>query len=123
MAVGRIPKIHTYKCFIEPYSFEELKNIPREMKAVWNKRDLKTGRVKSETFKEAKEIHKGWICQASLLKTKDDIWDRSDAVLAGQNLLVLLILCKFTKEIISFINLSKSIFYIINKLLSVSKIF
>jgi indole-3-glycerol phosphate synthase len=95
LVVGRIPKVHLDKCLIEPNSLKELGEVPKNCKVVWNKRDLATGGVKSETFKEAREIHKGWICQASLLKTKEDIEEGADAVLVGQ-------------ELISFVNSLKN---------------
>ena len=87
LVVGRIPKIYTEKCLIEPLTLNELKNIPSEFRVVWNSRDLATGKSKSETFKEAREIWKGWLCQASHIKTVSDIESGADAVLVGKNLL------------------------------------
>lgn len=87
LVVGRIPKIHPEKCFIEPYDLSELKTIPKTLRVVWNSRDLKTGGLKKETFEEARRIFSGWLCQASNIKTTKDIKEGADAVLVGTNLL------------------------------------
>ena len=87
MVVGRIPKIYTEKCLIEPLTLNELKNIPSEFRVVWNSRDLATGKSKKETFKEAREIWKGWLCQASHIKIVSDIEESADAVIVGTNLI------------------------------------
>ncbi len=87
LVVGRIPKIHVEKCFIEPVTLAELKAIPSDVKAVWNSRDLATGGLKDESFKEARNIFKGWLCQASNIKTVDDIEEGADAILVGTHLL------------------------------------
>ena len=90
LVVGRIPKVHIDKCIIEPYTLSELSKIPPNLKALWNSRDLKTGERKKETFSEAREIFKGWLCQASNIKTMEDIYPLADAVLVGENLEVFL---------------------------------
>src|SRR5689334_8031588 len=46
LVVGRLPKIHPEKCLIEPLTLGELANIPKDLKAVWNSRDLNTGGFK-----------------------------------------------------------------------------
>ena len=84
--MGRIPKVQPEKCFIEPYNLDELGKIPKELRAVWNSRDLRTGGTKSETFKEARNMFPGWLCQASNLRTKEDIQEGADAVLVGTHL-------------------------------------
>jgi indole-3-glycerol phosphate synthase len=86
LVVGRIPKIHLDKCLIEPYTLEELSMIPENVKAVWNSRDLQTGGLKTETFAQARALFKGWLCQASNIRTKADIQDGADAVLVGTHL-------------------------------------
>jgi indole-3-glycerol phosphate synthase len=86
LVVGRIPAVHLDKCLTEPNFLDELKTIPHTMKVVWNSRDLKTGGLKQETFKEARKIFPGWLCQASNIKTIDDVEEGADAVLVGQNL-------------------------------------
>ncbi len=87
LVVGRIPEIHLDKCLIEPLTLDELKNIPADVKVVWNSRDLSDGGPKKETFEEARAIHKGWLCQASNIKSKEDIKEGADAVLVGTNLI------------------------------------
>jgi len=71
---------------IEPYTLEELKNLPPKTKAVWNSRDLKTGGLKEETFEQARQIWDGWLCQASNVATVADIKEGADAVLVGTHL-------------------------------------
>ncbi|MES3030822.1 MAG: hypothetical protein V4697_00200 [Patescibacteria group bacterium] len=86
LVVGRIPCIHHDKCLIEPLTLLELKTIPETFKVVWNSRDLLDGGIKKETFEEARAIFKGWLCQASNIKSVRDIEEGADAVLVGANL-------------------------------------
>lgn len=86
LVVGRIPALHADKCLIEPLTLNELKTIPENLKVVWNSRDLSDGSTKKETFKEARKIFNGWICQASNIKTIQDIREGANAVLVGTNL-------------------------------------
>lgn len=86
LVVGRIPAVHTDKCIIEPNSLEELKALPHNMKVVWNSRDLKTGCLKKETFVEARKIFPGWLCQASNIKSIEDVEKEANAVLVGESL-------------------------------------
>ncbi|OGI95594.1 hypothetical protein A2917_03530 [Candidatus Nomurabacteria bacterium RIFCSPLOWO2_01_FULL_42_17] len=87
LVVGRIPRVHLEKCLIEPLTLQELKNIPESYKAVWNSRDLLNGKFKKESFEEARGLFKGWLCQASNIKTVDDIKKGAEAVLVGTYLL------------------------------------
>ena len=87
LVVGRIPAIHQDRCLIEPLTLAELKTIPENLKAVWNSRDLSDGRVKRETFEDARQIFKGWLCQASNVKTVQDLKEGANAVLVGTELL------------------------------------
>lgn len=96
LVVGRIPNIHKDKCFIEPLTLSELKTIPENLKVVWNSRDLSDGGIKQETFKEARKIFKGWMCQASNIKTAEDIKEGADAILIGTHLSEFI--KSFTKE-------------------------
>lgn len=89
LVVGRIPNIPEgllKKCLVEPNSLEELKSIPSDLKVVWNSRDLITGGFKNETFEQARELFKGWLCQASNIRSIHDIKEGADAVLVGSNL-------------------------------------
>ncbi len=86
LVVGRIPNVHQNKCIIEPFTLKELETIPERYKAVWNSRDLKDGSLKKEAFEEARNIFKGFLIQASNIKTVDDVKEGADAVLVGQNI-------------------------------------
>jgi indole-3-glycerol phosphate synthase len=87
LVVGRMPKVHLGKCWLEPNTLAELSQYPREVKVVWNQRDLKDGSKKKETFEEARTVWPGWLCQASLVKTVADVDPAVDAVLVGEHLL------------------------------------
>jgi indole-3-glycerol phosphate synthase len=87
LVVGRMPGVYLEKCFIEPLTLDELASIPSHLKAVWNSRDLSTGDKKLETFEQARALFKGWLCQASNIRSIGDIKEGADAVLIGQGLL------------------------------------
>ncbi len=87
LVVGRIPYIHGDKCLIEPLNSAELQTIPENLKVVWNSRDLSDGGLKKETFEKARKIFKGWLCQASNIKTVTDIKNGANAVIVGANLI------------------------------------
>lgn len=86
LVVGRIPSVHIEKCLIEPLTLRELQTIPDNIKVVWNSRNLSDGGLKKETFEEVRAIFKGWLCQASNIKTIDDVNDGANAVLVGTHL-------------------------------------
>lgn len=109
LVVGRVPgpSIDLGRCFIEPLDLAELATMPPESFAVWNSRDLSSlkdlpgipqflldrwkqstnnSSRKRETFKEAREVWAGKLCQASNLKTVADIEEGADAILVGSNL-------------------------------------
>ncbi len=86
LVVGRIPKKHINKCLIEPNSINELLTLPINTKAVWNQRDLRTGKPKKETYSQARQAWSGWLCQASLVETVNDIQPGADAILVGTHL-------------------------------------
>ena len=83
LVVGRVPATYIDRCLIEPTTLEELKSIPTNIKVVWNSRDLVTGGLKKETFKQARALFKGWLCQASNIKSIHDIKTGADAILVG----------------------------------------
>ncbi|MBI1754694.1 hypothetical protein HYR65_00225 [Candidatus Azambacteria bacterium] len=87
LVVGRIPAIHKEKCMIEAITLEELKMIPEDVRVVWNARDVKDGSPKKETFDDARKVFKGWLCQASHIRTINDIKEGADAVLVGTHLI------------------------------------
>lgn len=86
LVVGRIPGLDADKCLIEPYTLEELANIPHNLKAVWNSRDLRTGGMKQKSFVDARKVFPGWLCQASNIRSIGDVKPSADAVLVGTNL-------------------------------------
>jgi len=89
LVVGRIPKlsqIYLDKCLIEPLTISELSEIPANFKVVWNSRDLSDGKIKKESFEQARKIWKGWLCQASNIRNVRNIKQGADAVLVGANL-------------------------------------
>ena len=86
LVVGRIPAIHVEKCWIEPTTLSELEAVPPHFRVLWNSRDLADGRLKKETFEEARALRVGWLCQASNIKTRADIKEGADAVLVGTHL-------------------------------------
>ncbi len=73
---------------IEPTSLEFLTKLTDERrdfhKIVWNQRDLTTGLPKKETFEDARKIYKGYMVQASMIKTRADINPTANAVLVGE---------------------------------------
>jgi indole-3-glycerol phosphate synthase len=90
LVVGRIPDVlDSYRdaLLIEPYTLAELAEIPHGVKAVWNSRDLRNkGVLKNETFKDARAIFPGWLCQASNIRTPADVCAGAQAILVGQEL-------------------------------------
>jgi len=98
LAVGRIPWGFPHDCLIvEPLSLGKLAQIPLDYKTQWNARDLvglfrklaglPTRKESRPSFTEARAVRQhGWICQASHLKTKEDIQTGANAVLVGTNL-------------------------------------
>ncbi len=87
LVVGRIPSFSQENLLIEPNSLEELSKIPSNLRGIWNSRDLKTGGFKDETFENARAIFSGWLCQASNIKSVQDIKTGANAILVGTNLL------------------------------------
>jgi indole-3-glycerol phosphate synthase len=90
LVVGRIPSVYLDRCFIEPESIKQLiqfkkMNIPN-LKIVWNSRNLNNGRKKVSAFNNARDIWSGWMCQASNIKSIDDVHDSANAVLVGSYL-------------------------------------
>jgi indole-3-glycerol phosphate synthase len=86
LVVGRIPEFAVDRCMIEPLTLNELRIMPQQIQAVWNSRDLSDGGLKKETFAEARTLFAGWLCQASNIRTTEDIQKGADAVLVGTHL-------------------------------------
>lgn len=85
LVVGRIPE-NLENCMIEPDSLEQLTQVPDGCRVVWNGRDLGNGGQKTETFEKAREAWNGWLCQASFIKTIDDVKPGPEAILVGSGL-------------------------------------
>ena len=86
LVVGRVPKTLADRCLIEPTTLDELKELPTNLKAVWNSRDLRTGGKKRHGFSEARQVFSGWLCQASNITAMTDVDPSADAVLVGSHL-------------------------------------
>lgn len=84
LVVGRLPPHRNV--LVEPTTLEGLRAIPNGYKAVWNARDLATGLPKPYRFAEAREAWPGWLCQASFLRSWDDVHPLADAILVGEHL-------------------------------------
>ncbi|MBP9738653.1 hypothetical protein KBD20_03120 [Candidatus Saccharibacteria bacterium] len=92
LVVGRLPRRELLPyCLIEPNTIYQLRDfikvVPTTQKLVWNSRNLSDGstRDKSE-YTAARNLWRGWLCQASNIATPSDIESSADAVLIGQNL-------------------------------------
>jgi indole-3-glycerol phosphate synthase len=91
LVVGRIPKPSLIKyCLLEPTDINQLsefkKVIDKEQKIAWNSRNLSNGQPSDVSFQEARQVWAGWMCQASNIKSTDDVFKSADAVLVGENL-------------------------------------
>jgi indole-3-glycerol phosphate synthase len=88
LVVGRLPANRfLHKVMIEPNSLDEINDLDKSLKVVWNARDLKNGGTKSATFEEARNVFPGWLCQASFIKSFRDIHEKADAAIVGTHLL------------------------------------
>jgi hypothetical protein len=86
LVVGRIPEIHIDTCWLEPNSIAGLRALPSGSRAVWNARNLVDGGAKKESFAEARAAFRGWLCQASFIRSVHDILPGADAALIGTDL-------------------------------------
>jgi indole-3-glycerol phosphate synthase len=86
LVVGRIPAYYGEKCMVEFNTVAQLKLVPTKQKIVWNSRDLATGGLKTETFEQARSVFGGWLCQASNIRSVDNIKEGADAILVGTHL-------------------------------------
>jgi len=86
LVVGRVPKVHIGKCLIEPLTIDELIQLPSGVKAVWNARDLDTGLKKKDSFHDALSVWDGWICQASMIRGREDVIPEANAFIVGESL-------------------------------------
>jgi indole-3-glycerol phosphate synthase len=86
LVVGRLPQVYRDKCLIEANTRDELRHLPKSVKAVWNSRDLATGGLKDDDFAAARRSFDGWLCQASNISSMADVDPHADAVLVGSHL-------------------------------------
>ena len=86
LVVGRVPGKNKTKCWVEPNSLQELVELPEGTRAVWNSRDLATGGLKSQSFQQARQLWPGWLCQASNIRTIDDVDSSANAIIVGSYL-------------------------------------
>lgn len=90
LVVGRIPpKGLIEHCWVEPTEFRQLMDIPKNIRTVWNQRDLLTGGNKPFDFDCVRGVpfSRGrWLCQASGIKTPKDIHPKADAFIVGEHL-------------------------------------
>lgn len=84
LVVGRLPPHR--RVLVEPTTLDGLRTLPEGYRAVWNARDLTTGEPKPYTFQDAREVWKGWLCQASFIRSWDDVDPTADAILVGEHL-------------------------------------
>jgi len=94
LVVGRVPDPNAYRPYIypnqviiEPTSISQLSSIVGYHHALWNSRDLDTGGFKAASFEQARDTWSGWLCQASHIRTVEDIKPYADAVLVGEHLI------------------------------------
>lgn len=74
---------------VEPRSLEELVQLREDApdaRAVWNQRDLATGARRADDFSAARAAWPGWLCQASFVRSVEDVHALADAVLVGEHL-------------------------------------
>lgn len=86
LAVERVPAVSPEQCLVEVEDIAGFAKLPPGTKAVWNSRDLATGDAKTETFEQARAAWDGWLCQASNIRTPNDIEPSADAILVGTHL-------------------------------------
>ncbi|MFA6095815.1 MAG: hypothetical protein WC767_03165, partial [Candidatus Paceibacterota bacterium] len=74
LVVGRVPQVFLERVIIEPLTLAELSALPRDTKALWNSRDLSDGGLKADTIRAARQAFSGWLCQASNIKSPEDVF-------------------------------------------------
>ena len=87
LVVGRVPDPSLRQhCWIEPRNLAELAELPKDVIAVWNARNLSDGSPKTETWAEARKIWDGPLCQASYIQKASDIFADANYALIGEHL-------------------------------------
>jgi indole-3-glycerol phosphate synthase len=87
LVVGRVPEYDLSHSrahvMIEPRNVGEFAALPPGTPAVWNARDLYTGKPKDETFVEVRSAWAGWLAQASYIRTPQDVCKGADGFIVG----------------------------------------
>lgn len=91
LVVGWLPPERYWdKVLVECESLEQLETLPRQVKAVWNSRDPRTGESRAEQGQGiyvARSVRpRGWLCQASGIRTWADVDPDVDAFIVGEHL-------------------------------------
>lgn len=88
LVVGRIPpKGLIEHCWVEPTESYQFTHFPKNVKAVWNQRDLFNGHSKAMTFEDIVSCYKTpWLCQASGIKEPKDVHPKANAFIVGEHL-------------------------------------
>ncbi len=73
------------RCWHEAESLLELEESDAS-RVVWNNRNPRTGQSRAAFQADARELRKGWLCQASHIKGPADVVAGMDAVLIGEGL-------------------------------------
>ncbi len=82
-----LPEAYAEMCMIEPLTIMGLGRLAGAEQAVWNSRNPYTGDTKIDTFEQARLVRPlAWLCQASNIRTIDDVEPTANAVLVGANL-------------------------------------
>jgi indole-3-glycerol phosphate synthase len=92
LVIGRLPAdVLRSSCLLEPTSLEQLKEFlsitDDTQRFVWNSRNLINGSKRDPAeFQIARKLCSGWLCQASMITTPDDIESAADAILVGEHI-------------------------------------
>jgi hypothetical protein len=73
------------RCWQECTSLEQLRTS-RAGRVFWNSRDPVSGKTRPESWAQAREARKGWLGQASRIRSAADIAPNADAILVGEGL-------------------------------------
>jgi indole-3-glycerol phosphate synthase len=90
LVVGRIPADkYLDKIWYEPLTLAGLvdhKSVAKDLKVVWNARDLNTGERRYE-WPGVRDLYPGWLCQASFIEHPADVLDDASAFIVGEHLI------------------------------------
>lgn len=92
LVVGRLPDTELLsRCLIEPTELQQLEafvsKLPPDQKIVWNSRNLADGSTRDRSeYATARSLWPGWLCQASNIRSVDDVMYDADAILVGEHL-------------------------------------